>query len=344
MEKLIVASVLLLGLLLSSCAPADKREPEPAEAETPVAPELTTTTPPAALYAPDEVIDLGEYGGGVVAITDAGVYELTGELADGGIVVTADGVTLILDGADINCTNAPAIACEAGNLTIELRGENYLTATAQNAVQSVNDLTVHGSGSVDVSAEETALQAGKTLTISGGRVNIVNSRNAIESENVLITKGSVSLVSRENGVIGDSTLDISGGEITASANVYGLRSNGSLNVSGGKIISLHSVPDSEAFYLDGKIALTGGTIIVGGACPDISDISTQSFINFTDNIAAGTEIEVYPIGETPNGDRLLATYSAERDIDALKLSAPGIARGASYDIYLNGEFAETIIA
>jgi hypothetical protein len=327
----------LLGLLLSSCAPADKTEAETPEPDAPAAPELRTPQP-AALLAPNENIDLDEYGTGAIRITDAGVYELTGTLTDGGILIMSDGVTLILDDVNISCTYSPAITCENGNLTIELRGKNYLTSN-ENAVQAMNNLTINGSGSVSISATKIALQAAKTLTINNGNITVTSVLNAIESENVLITKGNVNLLAAENGIIGGSALDISGGEITVSAGVYSLRSNGTLTVSGGKIIAVHSDTNSETFYLDGKIDLTGGTIIADGSIPDLSDTSTQSFIALTGITAAGTEIEVYPTGETPNGDHLLATSTAESGNDALIISAPGIVHGRSYDVYINGEFS-----
>lgn len=107
-----------------------------------------------------------EVDGSKVTITGAGTYVLSGTISDGQIVVDSDdkdSVRLVLNGAEITCSNSSAIWVKAGDTIITLADgtENTLTDGAEYttdseddepkaAVYAKDDLTFNGSGSLTV--------------------------------------------------------------------------------------------------------------------------------------------------------------------------------------------------
>ena len=107
-----------------------------------------------------------EVDGRKVTITGAGTYVLSGTLSDGQIVVDSDdkdSVRLVLNGAEITCSNSSAIWVKAGDTIITLADgtENTLTDGAEYttdsedeepkaAVYAKDDLNINGSGSLTV--------------------------------------------------------------------------------------------------------------------------------------------------------------------------------------------------
>ena len=107
--------------------------------------------------------------GSKVTITSAGTYKISGSLTNGQIIVdTADKerVQLILSNANISCsTNAPISIVDADKVIIILEentknyvtdGTSYVFPNAEDepnaAIFSKSDLTIFGSGSLEVDA------------------------------------------------------------------------------------------------------------------------------------------------------------------------------------------------
>lgn len=177
---------------------------------------------------------------GVVTITDAGVYRLSGTL-DGQVVVAAPDdalVVLILDGATITSDDAAAIDVQsADDVAIHLAdgSTNTVSATvtdesadASAAIFSAADLTISGSGALSVSA--------------GGVADGIASK-----DDLVVLGGDISVTAADDGLRGHDSLVIKGGTITVDADGDGLKSNQDEDETQGYVA-----------VLGGTISLTAG--------------------------------------------------------------------------------------
>ncbi|MDR3072925.1 MAG: carbohydrate-binding domain-containing protein [Clostridiales Family XIII bacterium] len=292
---------------------------------------VKTTENATTVTQPSEAVDVGHYDndddGEEIdvlpnqTISEDGKYVITGEI-DGQVLVTAENVTLILDGANINCSDASAILGKDGNgsdiaqnLTIELRGENTVTSGSKHGIQGKDNLTITGTGSVNISAEKDGLHAGETLTVKDGIVNVIKSFEGMEATNIVISGGSSTINSTDDGInatidVGETetpSIDISGGEVVLYSTSDGIDSNGTLNVTDGTIaIFIGATRDGDGTDVD-----RGGTILPA--------------LYGTASISAGSEIEV-------DG---LWSFTPTSNVTSFCLMLPGLANGKTYQISVN---------
>ena len=175
--------------------------------------------------------------GTVITISDAGTYRITGTLDDGQIVIDAgkdDAVTLVLDNANISCSNSAGIyAKQAGTTTLLLQDgtQNSVSDAAQYAypdggdepdaaIFAKDDLTIAGSG---------------TLTVTGSFNNAIGSK-----DNLLIESGTLIVTAANDGLRGRDSVTITDGNFTIDAQGDGIKSNndedaekGWITLSGG---------------------------------------------------------------------------------------------------------------
>jgi hypothetical protein len=256
-------------------------------------------------------------------ISKDGEYTLTGVI-DGQVLVTAENVTLILDGATIKCDEASAILGKDGNgdkvtqnLVVELRGENTVTSGAKHGIQGKDNLTIKGTGTVKVSATKDGLHAGDILTVEDGSVNIVESYEGMEAPNIVISGGNHVVHSSDDGVnaaVDDTdtltpSVKITGGILTLYTESDGVDSNGTLDVTGGTVAVFINAPrDGDPLDVERE----------SNIIPALFGISTIA--------KAGAKLEV---------GSLYAT-TLETDITSFCLILPGVKNGESYSITANG--------
>ncbi|MDR0875039.1 MAG: carbohydrate-binding domain-containing protein [Clostridiales Family XIII bacterium] len=263
-------------------------------------------------------------------ISEDGEYTLTGEI-NGQVLVTAEKVTLILDDATINCPDASAILGKDGNgskveqeLVIELRGESTVTSGAKHGIQGKDDLTITGSGAVNIFAVKDGLHAGETLTVAGGIVNVTQSYEGMEATNLVISGGTSTVYATDDGINAtDDTgkvtpsIRITDGTLIVYCTSDGIDSNGTLEISDAATVAIFigETRDGDATDTD-----RGGTIpptLYGAAA-----------------IKAGTKIEV--------GD--LWSFTPAADVRTFGLMIPGLVNGQSYEIKANGAALTTVTA
>ncbi len=254
---------LCLTLLLSSCG---------GSAEETVAAGSVT----AAAYDADDVkteadpdaegavrVNLsGETG---VVITEAGSYILSGTLADGQVKVDIpidETVFLILDGADIRCSGGAAVCIlNAGKTVITLADESVNSITggtgndsgdsaesdASGAVYSKDDLTVNGTGTLTVTADDShGIHCRDDLKIIGGTITVYSANDALKGrDSVTIRGGTLILNAGGDGIqsnnaeeTGKGTVFIEGGELDITAVSDGIQAETELLVTGGNITLL----------------------------------------------------------------------------------------------------------
>lgn len=245
-----------------------------------------------------EKISLSE---GDVTITEEGVYLLSGTLTDGMVIVDADEsakVQLVLDGVEIyNSTNAAVYVKQADKVFITLAegSENSLASGGYTSIDDNNidavifakcDVTVNGTGSLTVSAEEghgmvskddlkitggditvTAQNQGlsgkDSVRVTGACLNITSGKDGIHAEHdensekgfVYIADGTLQITAAGDGISASSVIQIDGGkaEITAGG---GSTNKTTAADENGDTVSTKGIKAS------GELAVNGGTIAI----------------------------------------------------------------------------------
>ena len=192
---------------------------------------------------PDTYIKLGtettiegqgaEVSNNKVTITKAGTYSVSGKVEDGQIIVDAgkeDKVYLILNGADINCSNsAPIYVKNAKKAIISLAegtennitdGETYVFEDESSndpnaAIFSKDDMTIIGSGKLTVNANyNNGIASNDDLKIQSGNIIVNAKNNGIKGKDCInVTDGNITINSKGDGMKADNTTDDSKGYI-----------------------------------------------------------------------------------------------------------------------------------
>mgnify|MGYP002562628038 CR=1 FL=1 len=297
----------------------------------------------------------------VVNITAPGAYRLSGKLSAGQIRIDLGEdaasdpdavVELILDGADITCTVAPAILfrnvyeCDGGwntetaqptvdtadagaNLILAENSRSTVSGSyvakiykdakgekklwkQDGAVYSYMSMNVYGPGALDITAENEGLDTELHLTINGGDIRI--------------TSGDDGINTNEDGV---SVTTVNGGTLTVNVTGAmtgegdGIDSNGWLVINGGTAIAAASA--ASGLDSDMGIYLNGGTVIASGSMLDeIAQDSAQTY-------AAFSFAQTQPGGETytlkdESGETVLSGAPVNA-FSQLLLSSPDLTEG-----------------
>jgi hypothetical protein len=262
-------------------------------------------------------------------ISEDGEYTLSGDI-NGQVLVTAENVTLILDGANITCAEASAILGKDGNgddiiqnLTVELRGENTVTSGTKHGIQGKDNLTIRGDGVVNISAVRDGLHAGGILAVENGTINVLKSYEGMEATGIVISGGTSTVNATDDGINAavdeDDTVTpsilMTGGTLVVYCTGDGIDSNGTLDISGGTVaLFIGATRDGSTTDVDRS----------GSILPALFG---------TAQISAGTPIEVGNWSFTPTSD-----------VTTFCLMLPELTEGESYDVSTNGNALATITA
>ena len=219
---------------------------------------------------------------GVVTLTAAGVYVLSGTLTDGSIVVDAgddDKVQLVLDGVSIMAADYAAIYAKNADkvfVTLAEGAGNSLTVsgdyvqTDDNNVDAVIfakcDLTLNGTGSLTVKDNTGhGIVSKDDLVVTGGTYTIYSQDHCLNGkDSVRIADGTFNLSCDEDGIHAgnddqqDGYVYIEGGDINISVGDDAIHAEGLLIITGGDIDVSKSCEGVEG----DKILVTGGDIDV----------------------------------------------------------------------------------
>lgn len=232
-----------------------------------------------------------EVDGSKVTITGAGTYVLSGTISDGQIVVDSDdkdSVRLVLNGAEITCSNSSAIWVKAGDTIITLAGgtENTLTDGAEYttdseddepkaAVYAKDDLTFNGSGSLTVNGNyKNGIQCKDALKFVSGTYTITAANNGlVGKDSVSIKDGTYTITSGGDGIKSTNTDEtdkgyviIDGGTFTITAEGDGIQAETLLRVNDGDFTITTGGGSENAVQKNGMGG--GGPIGGGGQMPE----------------------------------------------------------------------------
>ena len=244
------------------------------------------------------------FANGDLTITDDGYYEISGSLDDGSIIIEADKKALIcicLNGVDITASEDACIRVNQADkvfLTLADGSENTLTSGAEysnealadgtdGAIFAHDDLTINGSGSLDITAEyKHGIAANDDLVITGGNISITASADAIHvNDSFRFCDASLTIDCDDDGIHSDTEIFLESGSILITSCYEGIESP-LIRMDGGDV-SIYPTDDgfnassgtSSGFGFGGFEGFGGGDMgggnmdnrDMGGSMPDMSD-------------------------------------------------------------------------
>ena len=240
--------------------------------------------------------------GGVVTITAAGAYALSGTLSDGSVVVNAgddDKVQLVLDGVDITSSNSAAILVEnADKVFITLVGENSLAnggsfdenSNVDAVIFARDDITLNGEGSLTITSPDGHGIVGKDdVKLVSGTYNITASGRGVDAnDSLLVAGGSYAIVSGKDAIRAKNDEDASEGTILIFDGEFNLiagggATNGATHAEGMMGFGRQAASVNEGSSVSTKgIKASGDLTILGGSFViDTADDALHTDANLT---------------------------------------------------------------
>jgi hypothetical protein len=298
----------------------------------------------------------------VITITQPGTYRISGTLSKGQLAVDlgedasddSDAVvTLILDGADITCTVAPAVIFYN---VWESESDAQAGAVVTLADDTVN--TVNGSHVAKIYKEGTtkkrykfdgAFYSKMTMSIGGesknnGELDITADNEGLDSEmHLTVNGGTIKIHSEDDGIntneddvsiftMNDGYLYVNAGN---GSEGDGIDSNGSIAINGGTIISVANASSPDGgLDADNDILINGGTVVALGINSDeISSKSTAPFLQLSYEEVQPAEQITY-LTDT-SGTEILA-YVSEKTYQSAVIASPQLNFDTTYYLYNGG--------
>lgn len=188
--------------------------------------------------------------GGIIEITKAGVYKITGTLSEGQILVDAadsDTVGLLLCDADITCAADAAINVETADkvvVTLEEGSKNSLSGGTEEsgaALYSKSDLILTGLGSLTVKGANNGIHGKDDLTVESGTYNITAANDGLKGkDSVTVLGGDFTIDAGGDGIQSDNdsgegmgVVTLSGGSFFITAGGDGVQAETVLDIAGG---------------------------------------------------------------------------------------------------------------
>lgn len=217
--------------------------------------------------------------GTTITITQEGVYRVSGTLDDGQIIIDADKakVQLILDNADINCSNFAAIyAVDSDKLFITLAEGSMNSLTDGETYENVDE-----SGAPDAciySSDSITINGTGSLTVNGNYGDGIHSK-----DDIVITGGSLDVSAVGDGIKGKDYVAVYDGDISITAGEDGIKSTNSTDEHAGFVyikggtFSIAAVND--AIQTETDLITAGGTfdLTAGGGSSNATKVHTDDF-------------------------------------------------------------------
>lgn len=218
-----------------------------------------------------------------ITITDEGIYEVSGSLSDGQIIVDAedtDKVQLVLNSVSIESSSSAAIYVASANkvfITAEDGTESTLVNSGEyvaiddNNIDAVvfskDDLTINGTGTINISSDYGHGVVSKDdLVVASVTLNIDVSNHCLSANNsVRVASGTYNFTTEVDGINVDSEDDdttgyvyIEDGELNIAVEDDGIHANNLIYIVGGTINiteSYEGIEAEEIYISDGDISV-----------------------------------------------------------------------------------------
>lgn len=284
----------------------------------------------------------------VVTIAAGGVYRITGTAVDVQIAVKAgaeEDVRIILDGVNITCRTAPAIACYSARdprvageygVAIELAADSENTVTGSHteaadgedvefdgAISSLVSLGFEGTGTLNVDADNEGVEVSSGhMTINGGVLRVQACDDPLN-----VSEDGVGTLTFNDGYLYSTVKPVEGGEGD------GMDSNGYIIFNGGTAINL-AHPTSMDSGIDSDLGSTinGGVVVGAGNMYDPIDADSQQLFMM---LEFGQETDSLVV-VTDEQDQPIFAYDFPYSYTYIAFSTPELTEG-TYHVYLGGE-------
>ena len=229
-----------------------------------------------------------------VTVTAGGTYEISGKLTDGRILVDADGeeVTLILNNADITCSDSSAIyiyAAKSATVYLADGSKNTLTDGGSYAYGDSYSSEADEEPNACLYAKDDLVIAGSgSLTVNGNFNNGVTSKDTLKIEAVNLTVNA-----KNHGVNGKDSLTVKKAAVSVVSGGDALRATNDTDPTLGYVIVTGSTVTIESGEdgIQAETAVTMGSTTLnvkagGGHTASLSDDASAK------GIKAGTDLTV----------------------------------------------------
>jgi hypothetical protein len=300
--KKLLPLLLVLVLLLSACSDGSGAAPVTPGAESPAAAAQAEKLDHTLITFSGSDVEIRGGGardeGGVVTISAAGTYEVSGESGGKALVVnTGDDpmdVTLILNNASISNPTGPAIHVKQAKhfrLRLAEGSENLLASGTEADLQNPDP---EASGAALFSEDDMDIEGEGSLTVCGYLNNGIGCKNDLD-----INSGSIAVVAANNGVRGNDSVQIKGGTLAVSAWGDGIKATASdkegkgyVEISGGSV-SLETWGDGVQAATE--LRVSGGSLTVttrgDGAEHSSKALKAEKLIQISDGTLSLSTLE-----------------------------------------------------
>ena len=214
---------------------------------------------------------------GDVVITGAGYYVFSGTLTDGSIIVDAydsSKVFILLDGVELYCSDDACLRVEQAQkvfLTLAKGSENRMESGETYSDEALgdntggvifthDDLTVNGSGSLDIVANyKHGVDANDDLKITGGTITIACPQDGLHvNDSFRFANATLTIAAGDDAIHSDTDIYIESGTLLITECYEGVEAP-IIEVAGGDIMIY---PTDDGFNANGGGSGFGG--MMGG--------------------------------------------------------------------------------
>ena len=294
----------------------------------------------------------------VVNITQPGTYRLSGSLSQGQIFVDLGKdaktdpqavVTLVLDGADVACTVAPAVffyrvyECDQAWVAYDDGDGEYTPSASQDTSQAGANVVIADGSVNDISGShvariyknngdqkklhkyDAAFYSRMSMNLTGGEagtgvLNITADNEGLDSElHLTINGGKINIQSQDDGINTNednvSVTTINGGSLHIVAGLGsegdGIDSNGYLVINGGVVISIAKPQSDSGLDSDSGSYINGGCVVATGSTMDWAESdSAQVTMNLQFAAAQGADEAIIV---TDMEGKVIFAYDPDKD-------------------------------
>ena len=287
---------------------------------------------------------------GVITITAAGDYKLSGDYS-GQIVVNAgdeDVVRLILDNANItndsgsaiNIQNAnEAIMYTASGTTNTISDGSTYSATGEDdpdaAIFSKSDLTLAGEGTLTVNGNyNNGISSSDGLVIANGTLNVTAKNHGIKGKDYVdILDGTINVKAEEgDGIKSTNSTDegrgwtrLQGGTVTINSGDNAFQAEKELEIDGGTLNVESSYEGMQGQYIifnDGTVNITSSDDGINATAPDETDTSSTDSTSTDSTSTDSTSTDSASAGDTSNN-----TSTDTQNSDQQQMTPPDMGSG-----------------
>jgi hypothetical protein len=212
--------------------------------------------------------------GSKITITSDGIYNISGTLDDGQIIVNTWGketVKLVLNGANISCsTSAPINVVNAGKVVITL-GKGSTNSITDGDVYVFEDTTSDEPNAAIFSKADLTINGGGSLTVNANFNNGITSKDDLK-----IISGNITVNAVNDGLRGRDSIVVRDGAITIKGDGDGMQSNNDTDPEKGLILiedgTFAITAGLDGIQAETSLTISGGNIAIssGGGSPNSS--------------------------------------------------------------------------